>query len=341
MQRTGKLFERIIDRDNLRSACHKALLGKRSRADARSFTTYLERNLAEMAAQLESGEFPLGRFHQFVIHDPKERIITAPCFAERVLHHAIMNVCEPAFERSLIADTYACRVGRGRLAALDRAQQFASNFPFFLKLDIRKYFDSIPHEVLLARLQRLFKDPRVLTLFGRIIHAFRGNPGVGLPIGSLTSQHFANFYLGALDRFVKEQLRVRGYVRYMDDIALWGESPAELRVTLDACRDFLTDELWLDLKPAYWNRTEHGMDFLGCRVFQDRLTLNARSRRRFRRKLRALEAEFHAGQMDERELQQRVTAFVAFTRTPGISSWKFRRRVLQELTGSGQEARTG
>ena len=168
--------------------------------------------------------FPVGRFSQFVIHDPKERIITAPCFAERVLHHAVMNVCEPKFEQWLINDTYACRVGRGQGAALSRAQQFARRFPFFLKIDVRKYFDSISHEILLSRLDLLFKDRRLLDLFERIVHSFRGNLGRGLPIGSLTSQHLANFYLGWFDRYAKETLRLKGYVRYMDDMALWADS---------------------------------------------------------------------------------------------------------------------
>jgi RNA-directed DNA polymerase len=127
-----------------------------------------------------------------------------------------MNVCEPVFERWLISDTFACRQGKGRLAALDRARKFAACHPFFLKLDVRRYFDSVPHDVLYRRLDRLIKDPRLLCLLHRIIGSFSTTPGRGLPIGSLTSQHFANAYLGALDRFVKERLRVTGYVRNQD-----------------------------------------------------------------------------------------------------------------------------
>jgi hypothetical protein len=141
MKRTGNQFERIVERDNLRLAFLKALRGKRSRRDAQRFAQRLEQNLEEMAEQLRSGTFPVGRYQQFLIHDPKERIITAPCFAERVLHHGIMNVCEPILDRWLIDDTFACRTGRGRVAALQRAGRFARRFPYFLKLDVRKYFD--------------------------------------------------------------------------------------------------------------------------------------------------------------------------------------------------------
>jgi hypothetical protein len=294
----------------------------------------LDTNLARLRTQLLEDTVPLGRFHQFTIYDPKERRITAPCFEERLLHHAILNVCEPVFERWLIHDTYACRVGKGRIACLARAQRFARQFPVFLKLDIRKYFDSIDHATLGRMLERRFKDQRLLRLFHRIIDGYAVAPGKGVPIGSLTSQHFANFYLGWFDRFVKERLRIPGYVRYMDDMALWSESADELKSALSAVRQFLGDELQLELKPVpYLNRSARGMDLLGCRMFPTHQVLNARSRRRFRRKLRAMEQSHTRGDWTELELQQRGQALVAFTRTPELKSWRFRRRVLQELLG--------
>jgi hypothetical protein len=157
----------------------------------------------------------------------------------------------------------------------------------------------------------------------------------------LTSQHFANFYLGWFDRFVKETLRLRGYVRYMDDMALWAESPARLQEALAGGRAFLAGQLGLELKEPYLNRTEHGMDYLGCRVFRHHLILNRRSRLRFRRKLAWLERAHLAGALDSAALQHRVTSLVAFTRTAGISSWRFRRAVLDSLPVSGHRARTG
>jgi hypothetical protein len=342
MRRANHLFERVVERDNLRLAVHKALRGKRSKGNAQAFVARLDQNLDEMRSALLGANFPLGVYHQFTIFDPKERLITAPCFRERVLHHAIMNVCEPVFERWLIADTFACRKGKGRIVALERARTFSRRFPFFLKIDIRKYFDSISQPILTARLRRIFKDGRLLVLLDRIVAAYETAPGRGLPIGSLTSQHFANFYLGWFDRFVKEDLSVRGYVRYMDDCALWGKSPAELRDRLAAVRAFLATSLDLELKAnPYINRSAHGLDFLGCRMFPGRLELNRRSRVRFRRKLKRLEGAFLAGQINEPALQQRATALVAFTRTPGLSAWGFRQRVLNSLSVGGLKPRTG
>jgi hypothetical protein len=343
MRRVNHLFERIIDLENLRLAVHKALRGKRSKNDARVFVSDPDANLEAMRRNLLWENVPLGEYHQFTIFDPKQRLITAPCFRERVLHHAIMSVCEPVFERCLIDDTFACRIGKGRLAALHRAQRFAGRFSSFLKIDIRKYFASISHSILISRLERLFKDHRLLSLLRRIIASFESSPGRGLPIGSLTSQHFANFYLGAVDRFVKQDLRVKGYVRYMDDSALWADTPRQLVGHLQAVAEYLHNELALTLKPSpYINRTGHGMDFLGCRVFPEHTTLSRRSRVRFRRKLLSLEHAHLAGRIDDITLQQRASSLVAFTRPPGVSSWRFRRRVLESMPVSGHNRpRTG
>ncbi|MFC1572679.1 reverse transcriptase domain-containing protein [Candidatus Eisenbacteria bacterium] len=342
MKRAGKLLEQVTERDNLRLAFYRALRGKRDRRDARDFAAGLEANLQDMAAQVWSGRFPVGRCSQFTIHDPKKRIITAPCFAERVLHHAIMNVCEPLFERYLIDDTYACRREKGRIAALRKAVRFSGRFPVLLKLDIRKYFDSISHEVALERLERRFKDRRLLDLFRRIIASHQTTRGCGLPIGSLTSQHLANFYLGSFDRFIKEVLRSTGYVRYMDDCVVWGTASGELREVLFRCESFLGTELRLEVKrdpiicPA-----RHGFEFLGCRVYPSHLKLNRRSRGRFRRRLTELEVAYGRGEISEQTLQERATSLVAFTTAGGTKSWQFRTRVLQQLAVSGHWARTG
>ena len=342
MKRVGQLFDRIADWNNLRWAFCRAARGKRSRESVRTFARDLDRNLARLGEELRSGNLTLGRSNQFVIFDPKQRTITAPWFEERVLHHAIMNVCEPVLERWLIHDTYACRLGRGRLIALERARNFAERHPFFLKLDIRKYFDSISHPILLGRLERVFKERRLLELFERIIASFDGNRGRGLPIGSLTSQHFANFYLGWFDRYAKESLAARGYVRYMDDMLLWGPSSAACHELLRATEDFLGSELELRLKPTpYINRSSLGAQFLGCRVYPGYLLLNRRSRNRFRRKLGDLERRFLLGEIDERELQTRGTALAAFVRAGGVKSWKFRQAVLEQMPVSGRRPAAG
>ena len=285
-----------------------------------------EKHLAAMASGLLAGTCPVGRFRQFVIRDPKERVITAPCFAERVMHHAVMNVCEPHLDARLIHDSYACRAGKGRLKAVERMREFAGRYGYFLKLDVRKYFDSIPHAAMLATLESRFKDARLLALFGRIIASFRGGIGRGLPIGSLTSQHLANAYLDGLDRLMKERLRVGGYLRYMDDVILWDDDKARLMDAPARGAAHLAAR-GLEPKPTpYLNRTAHGLEALGCRVFPTHVIPGRHARIRFRRKLVALESADIPGA----ELQRRATSLLAFTRTPGLGcvneSWQVRPR---------------
>lgn len=342
MRRANHLLEEIASRGNLTLAVAKALRGKRRGAEASAFTVNLDDELHAMAHGVLAGTYPVGDYQQFVIHDPKRRLITTPCFRERVLHHAIMNVCEPYFERCAIHDSYACRQGKGRDQALHRAQSFSAKYPAFLKLDIRKYFDSISHSILIRRLARLFKDGELLALFAEILFTYHVRPGYGLPIGSLTSQHLANFYLGAFDRFVKESLRINGYVRYMDDMILWRESTSSLKETLEASRSFLCDQLHLEFKPhPYINHVRHGVDFLGCRVYPDHKVLNRRSKRRFQRKLAALEWAYVLDEIDEGELRRKGTALCAFTKAAGTKSWKFRTSVLQRTPVSGQRPAPG
>jgi hypothetical protein len=341
MKRVGNLFEAIIDRNNLLLAVWRAMRGKRRRPEIRDYLQQLDRRLSELADGLISGEFPVGRFQQFLIRDPKERVITAPCFPERVLHHAIMNVCEPYFERWLIDDTFACRIGKGRNAALARAGLFSRTHDWFLSMDVRKYFDSIGHEVLNAGLAQKIKDGRLLRLFARIIASYRGAIGSGLPIGSLTSQHFANFYLNRFDRFVKEILRINGYVRYMDDMVVWGKTREELTAALAKMEPFLAGELRISLKPApFINRTAHGLDFLGSRIYPTHRILNRRSRIRYQRRLRDLQRNLDHGVSDPIEYQRRTTALAAFATGGGISSWRFRKKVISRLVVNGLMART-
>lgn len=333
MKRAQSLFDRIHERENLRYAAHAAMKRKRAKVEARLFAANLEQELKRLSDEIRVGSLSLGQHHQFWIKDPKERLITAPCFRERVLHHAMIRICEPTFERWLIPDTYACRIGKGRIAALLRARQFSSRFGFYLKLDIRKYFPSIPHQRLGVLLRRLFAEPRMLSLWSQVVTSYSPESKCGLPIGSLTSQHLANAYLGQLDRLVKEQLRVKGYIRYMDDMVLWGESSEVLSNHLRVITEFLRDELQLELKSPYINRVGHGIGFLGARVFSSYIVPSRSSRIRYRRRIRILERLHAFGVLSESELQRRGTAMTANMRVAGMRSWMWRRSVVDSYAG--------
>lgn len=317
MKRAGQLIERIATRENLELAFWKAQRGKAERPEVVAFRARLDDNLAALAAGLSTGDISFGPYSQFKVYDPKERTISVAPFPDRVVHHALTNVCEPVFERYAIFDTYACRKDKGSHRAVLRAQAFARRFPWFLKLDIRKYYETLDHTVLYGALERLFKDQVLLGIFDRLIDSYStpGRPHTGLPIGNLTSQHFANYLLGRLDHWVKEELRVPGYVRYMDDFVLWGQDKKTLKQWFRQVRQYVREQLKQELKAdVLLNRCERGMPFLGYRVLPNTIRLSRRSKRRFRRKLLGYERLRRNSTWSDREAARHVEPLIAFTR---------------------------
>jgi hypothetical protein len=336
MQSSRATLEQIADPENLREAFLLASKGKGSRSEVVLFRGDLTAQLGALRREVLDQCVQVGNFNAFTIFEPKERRIHAPCFRERVLHHALLRVCEKDFERWAVFDSYACRKGKGREAALHRAETFAARSEGFLKVDVSKYFDSISHEILLADLKRRFRDSRVVSLWERIVKAYTKQPGIGLPIGALTSQHLANHYLSAADRFIKETLRVESYVRYMDDMALWG-TRTQLREARRALDCFLREKLRLTLKKSWHLQpVRQGMDFLGYRVFPNGSQLNRASRRRFTRRWAWCERQLEVGSLSEAKAQLYVLAMTAFVRVAGFE------RVLHRYFGAtaiGHESR--
>lgn len=313
MKRANNLFPKILDWENLSHAVWRAAKGKRHRGKVKQFLAHCDQNLRTMRAELLAHQFLFGRYHQFEIRDPKPRMITAPAFSERVVHHAIISICEPYFEKFMIDQTFACRVGKGRIAAINQAAWYARCHRWYLKLDIRSFFSSINHHQLLTLLQRRFKDQDLLQLFRAVVTSFCTSEGRGLPIGSLTSQHFANFYLGWMDHFVKHDLVCSGYVRYMDDFVLWGNSYSELRDAQQRLQHWLQENLSLELKrDSDPQISTSGMNYLGCQIFPHRVQLNRRNRNRITRQARQLEKSLH--ETSSVEMQQRLTTLADFAR---------------------------
>ncbi|MSP01425.1 MAG: hypothetical protein EXR07_10320 [Acetobacteraceae bacterium] len=184
MRRSAVSLADIADFHNLARAFHFAARGKRGRSDVESFRDKLDSELATLRADILDGTVSVGAARSFRIRDPKPGIIHAPAFRERVPHHAIMAHAGPVLDRAPIFDTYACRTGKGSLAAVRRVLDHAGHFSWFTQIDIAGYFAHIDHGVLLGLLARTFKDAGPMALFGRIIGAHRDGPGRGLPIGA-------------------------------------------------------------------------------------------------------------------------------------------------------------
>lgn len=344
MRRAGYLLERVAERSNLAAAFWKAARGRRNSAGARRFSGDLDRWLGALSRRIQKGDAPAGGYIRFTVFDPKERVIHAAPFEQRVLHHAIMNVCGPLFERGAVPESCACRVGQGNRAALDLALRHTRRHACFLKMDVRRFFDSVDHSRLKARFRRVFKDEALLLLLDRIVESYQTELGKGLPIGALTSQYFANFYLDPFDRFVKGTLGCRAYVRFMDDFALWDDSEARLSGWRDDIQRWLKESLALDVKAGTrLLPSARGMPFLGFRVTPRALLLDRRGRRRFVTRLAGYQRLLLSRSMGEGEFQRRAAALMAHTDWALCRSWRRRavERVMAVSSSSPRKERVG
>lgn len=313
MKREGDLWADVLAFENLHRAAYQVLRGKRGQVRAGYFFFDLEGELLRLHRELASGKYHPGSYRTFWISDPKPRLISAASFRDRVVHHALVNVIEPVFERRFVHHSYACRKGKGNHRALERFVRWARSSRYVLKLDIRKFFPSIDHDVMKQAIRKTIKDRRVLDLCDRIIDGSNPQEPVamhfpgddllsparrrrGIPIGNLTSQFFANVYLDGLDHFVKERLRVKRYLRYVDDLACFGDDKSVLRDWRDAISEYLLGlRLRLNEGKSRIRRLGEGIEFLGFVVLPDRLRLNARSIRRMRRRVAALREAYARG----------------------------------------------
>lgn len=328
-KRIGFLMNDIADPDNLRLAFWKARKGKEDKPEVIEFRKQLDANLFSLRNDMLNGSVEVGNYHYFTIHDPKERVICAAPFRQRVFHHAVMNICHPYFERFQIYDSYATRVNKGQYAALERAKLYSAKYQWFCKLDVRKYFDSIDHEVLYTKLQSKFKDPFILNLFHKIIKSYETAPSKGLPIGNLTSQYFANFYLAFADHFIKEKLQTSAYVRYMDDMVFWSNDKASLLAIVKQFNEFISNTLKMTLKPYCINSLEKGLPFLGYVIFKDTVRLNKTSKKRFVRKMNLYYSNLENENWNQTQYARHVLPLIAFTQH--AESVQLRRQVLCKM----------
>ncbi len=288
MKTINNIFHQVSSFENIHLAYLKARKDKRYKKDVLIFSFDLEENLLKLRKELIYDQYLPGGYREFIVHDSKKRLIKAPLFKDRVIHHALCNIIEPIFDRSFIFDSYACRKGKGSHQAARRAQVFMrkSGTPYYLKKDISKYFDSINHEILLSLIERKVKDKGVIRLIESIIHSSdSGKEGVGIPIGNLTSQLFANIYLDCFDQFVKHSLRSSMYLRYMDDFIFFG-TKKDLQEISEQVDLFLIQELLLKINPKkdIIGPSNKGLDFVGYVIFIDHILLRKSTVKRFLKK---------------------------------------------------------
>lgn len=330
------------------AAYRQAAKGKRGQPAAATFEHQLADRLLQIQDELTAFRYQPGGYVHFMIHDPKQRRVSAAPFRDRVVHHALCNVIEPLFEARFIDDSYANRVGLGTHRAVTRLQSFARQYRYVLRLDIVKHFPAIDHAVLRATLTATIKDEAVLWLIDRILASGDGvlaaeyemvffpgddlfaiNRPRGLPIGNLTSQFWSNVYLDPLDKFVTQTLGCAAYLRYVDDFALFSDSKRQLYEWKRALRDCLAGlRLTIHEPQAQVIPCAHGIPWLGFVVYPTHRRVKARNVVKFSRRLRARWREYCAGQISFAEFNASVQGWINHVRF--ADTWGLREHVLSQ-----------
>jgi len=297
---------------------------KRNKPDVMDFEVNLEQNIFDLYRDLKNGTYRHGGYKGFWIHDPKLRRIHKASVRDRVLHHAVFKVLNPIFEPTFIPTSYSCRVGKGthkgmeKVAEMIRAVSRNNTRPCYaLKCDVRKFFDSINHDVLLKILDRKIKDEKVMDLMREIVDSFAASrPNLfdrrGVPIGNLTSQIFANIYMNEFDQFMKHELKVEHYARYTDDFIIVSTDKAYLESLLPPMEDFLRSKLFLELHPKKVILRKHhrGIDFLGYVILPEHIKMRTKTKRKIPRKLRESVRLYKNGEITELTLKSSLHSYM-------------------------------
>ena len=271
-------FEEIISLDNLLLAWQEFIKGKKNKPDVQVFAMDLFVNILDLHKSLVDKSYRHGNYKSFYINDPKRRHIHKASVRDRLLHHAVYRILYPFFDKIFTADSFSCRLGKGTHKAIDRFRKFAFiasknhiRTCWVLKIDIKQFFASVDHKILLQILSKYIKDKDLIWLLEQIIESFGSNKNskMGLPLGNLTSQLFANVYLNPFDQWVKHNHKIKFYIRYADDMIFMSDDKQKLLYLIPLIRYFLKDNLKLKLHPnkIFIKTIASGIDFLGWLQF--------------------------------------------------------------------------
>ena len=323
MKRIQITPEEIAERKNLVVALQKAATGKRYRPDVQAFFCKLDGNLNQLGRDIRNSRLPYGRFRTFEIFDPKRRLIHAACFEDRIFHHALMNLAGEVLDSAMTPQSYACRPGMGVHKAVKKVQEHLRQYDYYGKIDIDGYFASIPHQCLLDVLLRRFKGVECIAQLSRIITSYQASEQTGLPIGSLTSQYFANYFLDGLDRLLSELPMVKAHVRYMDDIVWWCDEKQAIRDSLQILKVWLLEQRGLIIKPSVQIQpSQQGVTYCGFRILRGAVRLSRRRKRRFQQRRQYWEQLCQHDIINAQQLQRAYAAVHAITAHTDSRAWR-------------------
>ena len=313
------LYRLIISAENLFAAWEVFKSDKRNKPDVAEFEQKIEQHIFQLRRDLRDKAYRHGPYYGFWVHDPKRRRIHKATVRDRVLHHAIFRIINPIFEQTFIPTSFSCRIGKGTHKGVESVRDMlraesknGAKQCWVLKCDVRKFFDSVDHHILLCILKRRIKDDDTFELMTKIVGSYSATEGKGIPIGNLTSQMFANIYMGELDHFIKHSLRVKRYARYTDDFVIVSSDKNYLENLLLPIQDFLREKLKLELHPqkVTIRKYRQGADFLGYVVLRHHMALRTRTKKRMFRKMAERAALYRRGAISEASFEGALHSYL-------------------------------
>ena len=343
----NKLYSKLCSYENLVLAFKKARKGKSKLYYVVDFEKQLGDNLRLLHKELIEHTYQPRHLKKFIIRDPKTRTIHASIFRDRIIHHAIVNLLNPIYEKIFIYDSFASRKNKGTHEGVKRFEQFVRKVSlngkliknpyssnsitgYVLKCDIRKYFDTINHEVLINILRKKIDDKDFIDLIKKVLDNFNTEKGIGMPLGNYTSQFFANVYLNELDYFVKYKLKAKYYIRYVDDFVILHRSKKRLEYFMKQIKEFLPS-LKIELHPEKSSilPLRNGITFLGYRIFYYHRLLKVRNIRHFKNRLKENIELFNEGKITSEQLNCRIQGWLGYAKF--ANTFNLRQKLLSNL----------
>lgn len=350
IENNDELIRRIYSWENLFNAYQHAAKGKWFENEVVIFSQNLEENLIEIQNELINRTYKVGRYHEFYVYEPKKRLVMALKFKDRVVQWAIYLQINDKLDNEMVYHSYACRIGKGTTKAADKLQEWCtivsrkSEDWYYLKLDISKYFYRVNHKVLLNILKRKFPNENgFLWLMAEIIEcdhtAFGLPPGknvddvlpnerlfdVGMPIGNLTSQMLANLCLNELDQYIKHELSVHYYIRYMDDMIILHKNHRVLKSLKGLIEHYLNNILKLELNSKTTiNKIKSGISFVGCRIFPGYRKMSKRTVKKMKSRMRYVSNQYNQGKISYNEARSTMQSYyglMSHCSTIGLQRW--------------------
>lgn len=284
MKRYKNLWEQFVSMENLELAAKKAVQSKKSKWTTKRFLKNKQQLLAQLQKMLIDGTFKTSKYKIIKIFEPKERLIyILPLYPDHIVHHALINILGPIWQSTFVWDSYACIPGKGLHKASQTIMRFVRRNKYVLQCDIRKFYPSINHDVMMDIIKKKIADKKLLAVLQNIIYSCGDESN--LPIGNLTSQWMGNVYLNELDHFVKEQLRCRDYIRYCDDFCLFANDTGVLHRFQEKLNDFVQGRLKLCFSKSSIYPVARGVTFIGYRHFRKFIMLRKCGARKIRRRI--------------------------------------------------------